>query len=117
MIFPYGTRRLIVMSSNVPLLIELHETVYVRNEEDVWNGAFMADICHIEHIESAQPESYVGDKQAWIDRRKKHDIEKCWGSHSIPHTSVVTVDGRKIKVIESYEEIREKIAKAGVVVP
>jgi hypothetical protein len=72
------------MSSNVPLLIELHETVYVRDKEDVLKGAFMADICHIEHIESAQPESYVGDKQAWIDRRKKHDIEKCWGEYSAP---------------------------------
>ena len=105
------------MSSNVPLLIELHETVYVRNEEDVLSSAFMADICHIEHIESAQPESYVDDRQAWIDRRKKHDIEKSWGYYSIPHTSIVTIDGRKIKVIETYEEIRAKIAKAGVVVP
>lgn len=105
------------MSSNVPLLIELHETVYVRDKENVLKGAFMADICHIEHIESAQPESYVDDKQTWINRRKKHDIEKCWGEYSIPHTSIVIVDGRKIKVIETYEEIRDKIARAGVVVP
>jgi uncharacterized protein YlzI (FlbEa/FlbD family) len=105
------------MSSNVPLLIELHETVFVREEENVWSGAFMADICHIEHIESAQPESYVNDKEEWINERKKHNIEKDWGYYSIPHTTIVTIDGRKIKVIETYEEIREKIAKAGVVVP
>ena len=105
------------MSSNVPLLIELHETVYVRNEEDVKSGAFMADICHIEHIESAQPENYVEDRQKWLTERKEHNIEERWGYYSIPYTTIVTLDGRKIKVMETYEEIREKIAKAGVVVP
>ena len=106
------------MSPNVPLLIELHETVYVKNEENAWSGAFMADICHIEHIESAQPESCVDDEQEWINERKKHDTKgNCWGHYFIPYTTIVTIGGRKIKVIETYEEIREKIAKAGVVVP
>ena len=103
--------------SSKPLLIELHEMVYVKKEDDVWSGAFMADICHIEHIESAWPEAYAGDKQKWINERKKHNVEEGWGFYSIPYTTIVTVNGRELKVIETYEEIREKIAKAGVVVP
>ena len=111
------------MSSNVPLLIELHDTVYVRNEADVLSGAFIADICHIESIEQVKPTSIFmssEDEEKWREKTRSHEICRTYSlpiEYYIPAATIVKVGGREIKVIETYEEIREKIAKAGVVVP
>lgn len=59
------------MSSNVPLLIELHEQTFVNEKEKVWSGALMVDICHIESIEQVKPTSIFmssEDEEKW---RKK----------------------------------------------
>lgn len=111
------------MSSNVPLLIELHETVLVSEEKDVWSGAFMVDICHISSIEQVRlTNSLMSQKERdeWLEELRSHKIRRSFcvpAPYYIPASCIVKANGREIKVIETYEEIREKIAKAGVVVP
>lgn len=104
--------------SNVPLLIELHETVYTE-EDKVWDGAFMVDVCHITSIEKVAyvPMLSVAENRKRIDKLKSHKVERSFSEYYIPACSVIRYNDKTYKVIETYEEIREKIAKAGVVVP
>jgi len=111
------------MSSNIPLLIELHEQTFVNKKEKVWSGMLMVDICHIESIEQVKPASIFmssEDEEKWRKKMRGREIRRTCclpAEYYIPAVTIVKVDGREIKVIETYEEIREKIAKAGVVVP
>ncbi len=111
------------MSSNVPLLIELHETVFVSEEKDVWSGTFMVDICHISSIEQVRPTNLfmsTKERDEWLEELRSHKIQRTIAApaqYYIPASCIVKANGHEIKVIEAYEEIREKIAKAGVIVP
>ena len=83
----------------------------------------MADVCHIASIESVEPKNALmssEDKAQWLEKMRSHEICRtcCFpAQYYIPTSTIVKIGGREIKVIETYEEIREKIAKAGVVVP
>ena len=116
------------MSSNVPLLIELHRSGWL-NKEKGWTACpFMVDVCHIEKIESDMPgysPCLADEENAERYRRiEAHEPDiKANQYRSEPETywydncSIVHCKGEEIEVIETYEEIRKKIAKAGVVVP
>ena len=116
------------MSSNVPLLIELHESGWL-NKEKGWTACpFMVDICHIEKIESDMPgrNPYLTDEENAERYRRMEAHEPYTEANRFvskadtdwyDNCSIVHYKGKEIKVIETYKEIREKIAKAGVVVP
>ena len=116
------------MSSNVPLLIELHESGWLDKEKGWTACPFMVDICHIEKIESDMPgyNSYLtAEENAERYRRMEAHEPYTEANRYMTKTdtdwydncSIVHYKGKEIKVIETYEEIREKIARAGVVVP
>lgn len=100
---------------NVPLLIELHRTCWNEDKNKLWDDAFMVDICHIGRIEPV----FKAAGQS-IEEMRAHKPVKSYavgvGYGLLPNCRLFT-DGTEVGVIETYDEIREKIAKAGVMIP
>ena len=100
---------------SVPLLIELHRTCWNDDKNKLWNDAFMVDICHIGRIEPV----FKATGQS-IEEMRAHKPVKLYtigGDYGLLSNCRLFTDGTEIRVIETYDEIREKIAKAGVIVP
>ncbi|MBR1695840.1 MAG: hypothetical protein IJ709_10655 [Selenomonas sp.] len=113
---------------NVPLLIELHHSGWLDKEKGWTANPFMVDVCHIEKIEPDMPGDspyLTAEENAERYRRMEAHEPYTEANRYVPkadtdwydNCSIVHYKGKEIKVIETYEEIREKIAKAGVVVP
>jgi len=116
------------MSSNVPLLIELHRSGWLDKEKGWTASPFMVDVCHIEKIKPDMPKRspfFTDEENAEryhrIEAHEPDDRANQYMARAdtdwYDNCSIIYYKGEEIEVIETYEEIREKIAKAGVVVP
>ena len=111
---------------STPLLIELHRSGWIEEGKSWTAKPFMVDVCHIEKIEADLPgyNHFLSvEKNEEIRRKAIEHIPEPALPGIIPpsrfytHCSIVHYKGEEIKVLETYEKIREKIGKAGVVIP